>query len=273
MQCGYTAALMDLDLTKKTVLVTGASEGIGRAIAEVLAAEQMRVAVGARRKPERDAAVAEIAAATGAEVHGVALDVADDAEVRGAVDELVGRWGRLDAVVNNAGPKMKVAPIADATDDEWRAVFETKAMGFVRVARAAASAMQRGSAIVNISGITARVQVPNAGITGFVNSGVHALTAYLAAELAPVDIRVNAVCPGLIRTQGWIDRAAAMGAADGRSGDDVMAAMRDARGVLVARWGEPREVGELAAFLLSSRAAYINGQAITIDGGMRTSLS
>lgn len=265
---------MDLELNGRVALITGGSRGIGFGVASVLRREGMDLVLLARSEGDLKAAAEKLQSQDGkGKVGTIVADVSSADSVESAFDTCVSQYGAPHLVVNNAGPPMAAAPIAEADDDAWANVINTKAMGFIRVGRAALKRLQPGSSIVSVSGITTKVVIPNAGITGFVNAGVHALTAYLADEGSARGIRANAVCPGLIHTDQWEKRAAAIGENTNRSGPEVMADMQRARAVMVDRWGTPEEVGETVAFLASARAAYITGQAISVDGGVRPSLA
>lgn len=265
---------MDLELNGQLALITGGSRGIGFGIASVLRREGMDLVLLARSADDLTAAADRLKGQKGVgKIDTIVADVSSAESVDAAFETCVNQHGAPHLVVNNAGPPMAAAPLAEASDEDWANVINTKAMGFVRVGRAALQRLSPGGSIVSVSGITTKVVVPNAGITGFVNAGVHALTAYLAEEGSARGIRANAVCPGLIHTEQWEKRAAAIGETTNRSGPEVMTDMQNARAVMVKRWGRPEEVGEAVAFLASARAAYITGQALSVDGGVRPSFA
>lgn len=238
-------------------LVTGASRGIGRAIAERLAADHgaKLLLVYRSREDEAEAAKAACVEAGGeAEIHRA--DVSDPAEAAAAVEACVTRFGGLDVLVNNAGVTAdKLALMMD--DDEWHRVLRTNLDGVFYTARAAAKQMlrQRGGRIVNLSSISGRR--PNKGQVNYAASkgGVEAFTRALAVELAPKKITVNAVAPGIIETE-------------------MSQRIRDAADkelkklIPMRRYGQPAEIAAAVSFLAGPDAGYITGQVLGIDGGL-----
>jgi 3-oxoacyl-[acyl-carrier protein] reductase len=172
-------------------------------------------------------------------------------------------------VVNNAGPPMQSGAIAELDDDPWVTTFGTKAMGGVRVARAAMAHLPDDGTgrIVNISGVTAASLIPNAGVTGVTNTAVQAFTKYLATELAPRNVNVNAVCPGMTLTEGWLERAGRAAEAQGITRDEFFATMTDKLGIVLGRWAQPREIADVVVFLASDRASFVTGTTVVVDGG------
>jgi 3-oxoacyl-[acyl-carrier protein] reductase len=258
---------MDTGLAGRVALVTGATRGIGFAIAEGLRAEGADVAVLARSKDGVDDAVARLGGE--AHAHGIVADLTDPEQVDRAVQEAADWRGRLHVVVNNAGPPMQSGTITDTDDEPWAMTFATKAMGMVRVARAALPLLADDGTgrIVNVSGVTAKSVIPNAGITGITNAAVGAFTRYLAEEAAPRGIRVNAVCPGMTRTEGWLQRAATAAEQQGITAEQFFANMTERLGVSLGRWAEPREIADVVVFCASDRVAFMTGHVLVVDGG------
>ena len=256
---------MDLELAGARAIVTGGSRGIGLAVARGLRAEGARVAIVARHEERLRAAAAEL----GPEVLAVPADTTDDAAVRAMVEEVVGAWGGVDVLVNAAaqpagGP---VPALADLTDAEVQADFDTKVLGYLRCARAVAPHMtaQGRGRIVNISGLNARRTGSIAG--GIRNVAVAALTANLADELGPSGVGVTVVHPGLVETERTPRLVADRAAASGRTEEQVRADL--AAGSSLRRLVTAEEVANVVVFLCSPLAVAVTGDAVGVGGGNR----
>ena len=256
---------MDLQLAGARAIVTGGSRGIGLAVARGLRAEGARVAIVARHEERLRAAAAEL----GPEVLAVPADTTDDTAVRAMVEEVVGAWGGVDVLVNAAaqpagGP---VPALADLTDAEVQADFDTKALGYLRCARAVAPHMtaQGRGRIVNISGLNAR---RTGSIAGSIrNVAVAALTANLADELGPSGVGVTVVHPGLVETERTPRLVADRAAATGRTEEAVRADL--AAGSSLRRLVTAEEVANVVVFLCSPLAVAVTGDAVGVGGGNR----
>jgi len=258
---------MDLGLAGKVAVITGGSEGIGRAAAHCLAREGARVVLCARRRDVLERTSGELAEATGADVLPVVADVMEPADVARLISTAVDRFGRLDALVNNAGTS-RAARFESVTDDAWRDDLELKLFGAVRTTRLALPHLRRaGGSVVNVLNIGAKQPGAASVPTSVSRAAGMALTKALSKELAPDNVRVNAVLIGLIKSgqheRRWRDRGP-----NGGSLDAFYAAMAEERGVPLGRVGETEEAGSLIAFLCSTPAAYITGTAINLDGGL-----
>jgi len=250
--------------------VTGASKGIGKAIAWGLAAEGVRVALIARTAAMLEAAANEIRAATGASVLALPTDIRDATAVAGAVEQARAAFGPLHILVNNAGGPIK-RPERQITwrDSEWRDDIDTKTLGMLRVTQAMIPHMPTDGTgrIINVSGIAGSSVLTSALTHGLNNAAMNHVTSYLAADLAAARITVNAVIPGLIATE-WRDTWAQNAAAQrGVSKEQFLDQTCRDWGVVAGRWGAMREVADAVVFLASDRAAYINGAKLTVDGG------
>jgi 3-oxoacyl-[acyl-carrier protein] reductase len=262
---------MELGLKGKAVLVTGASRGIGRAIALAFAEEGCRVALTSRG-PEPLAAVAREVEARGAEPHACPADVTDPRQVD-ALMESLSRWGGVDILVNNAG-RGYAKPFEAVSDEDWEAVLRLDLLSAIRLSRAVLPGMQArgGGQIVNIAALSGRVPrlgqiASNAAKAALIN-----FTESLAAEVACHRIRVNAVCPAAILTERWqqrVERHARERGIGPQEAADVLARER----IPLGRFGLPEEVAAAVVFLASERAGFITGASLSVDGGMGRSVS
>jgi 3-oxoacyl-[acyl-carrier protein] reductase len=255
---------VDLGLTGKVALITGGSEGIGRATAAALAREGARVAICARRPDVLEAAAAEIKATTGNEVLPVAGDVMRAADIERVVATVVERLGPPVILVNNAGTSA-AAPFDTVTDEAWAADLDLKLMAAVRTSRLVIPHMRAagGGRIINVTNIGAKQPGAASLPTSVSRAAGVALTKAMSKDLARDNIRVNTVCIGLIKS-AQIERAAR------RRFPDVPldeAWQRMGAGVPLGRVGEAEEAADVIAFLVSDRAGYVTGVAVNIDGG------
>ncbi|GAA4620641.1 SDR family oxidoreductase [Actinoallomurus vinaceus] len=257
---------MELGISGKTAIVTGAGRGIGLAIAQALAAEGVRV-VGASRTitPELEKA----AAAT------VSVDLSTRDGATGVVEQAIAAVGGIDFLVNNVGAgdpdKLSLGGILDVDDEQWQTIFDLNLFSAVWTTRAALpSILERKGAIVNISSINARV--PTGSPVGYAEAKA-ALTQFgkrLSEELAPHGVRVNTVSPGPVASPLWTDPNGFGGKvadASGVSHGDLLENLPGQFGIASGRITKPEEVADLVAFLLSERAANIHGADHVIDGG------
>jgi len=253
--------VFNLELENKVAVITGASDGLGRAAAERLASEGAKVAICARRKDRIEETAREIEARTGGEVFAQAADVRKNTDVDAFIDSVVARFGGVDILLNNAGTSA-AAPFEDVDDDQWQADIELKLLAAVRICRRVIPLMRErgGGRIVNITTVGGKAPEPKRLPTSVTRAAGINLTKSLAGEYASDNILVNTICIGKVKSAQWERRAV------GGNVDAVYADM--SRNIPLGRMGESEEFADLVAFLVSARAAYITGTAINFDGGL-----
>jgi 3-oxoacyl-[acyl-carrier protein] reductase len=252
--------MLDLGLNGKVAIITGGSDGLGRAAAEKLAAEGARVAICARRKEHLDQAADEIRKATKGQVLAQVADVSRAADCEGLVNAVVAQWGGVDILLNNAGTSA-AAGFEKVSDESWQADWDLKVMGAVRMTRLVIPHMRkRGDGrIVNITTVGGKAPQPRALPTSVTRAAGLNLTKSLANEYATDNIRVNTICIGLVRSAQIASRAKG----DLEAHYAELAKLR----VPLGRVAHATEFADLFAFLVSDRATYITGASINFDGG------
>ena len=257
---------MDLELKEKIALVTGASRGIGRAIARGLAAEGARVALCARDKATLETAAAEIARETRAEPFIVAGDLSRLEEVERAAREVHRRFGRIDILVNNAGA-IRGGDFLTIPDAQWADDWSLKLLGYIRMARAVFPLMraQGGGRIINVVGAAARNPTTGYLPGGVANAGLVNFTKGLADLGAPHGILVTAVSPAATATDRWQRLMAQQADAAGKPREQHRAEVEAA--YPLGRIARPEDIADLVCFLASARASFLTGICITVDGG------
>jgi len=263
---------MDLGLKGKVVLITGASRGIGRAIALAFAAEGCRLALASRTE-QILAAVAEEAEALGGEARHWVTDVTDPIQVETLVQHVCRAWGGIDVLVNNVGGGYPKAFEA-VSDEEWERVVNLNLFSAIRLSRAVLPHMKErgGGQIVNIAALSGRVPRVGQIASNVAKAGLINFTESLAAEVARHAIRVNAVCPAAILTTRWQERVTRYGKEHGLPFEQAMMELAS-KGIPLGRFGLPEEVASAVVFLASERAGFITGVSIFVDGGMGRSVS
>jgi len=258
---------MDLGLKDKVAIVGGASKGLGRACAEVLAEEGAKVAMCSRTRDDLERAADEIRGRVGADVVTFAGDLDQHDTIRNLVSTTVSRYGRLDILVNNSGGP-PLARAASATEEQWATAVQRSLLFFARMSREALPHLKRqgGGRIINILASTVYQPIPNLALSGATRMGVVAFAKSLADEVGRDGILVNNVCPGSLLSERMLSNVTARSKELGISVEEALA--QRAAETAVGRVGEPRELAYLVAFLASDRSSYITGTTMLVDGGL-----
>ncbi|MFM0248336.1 glucose 1-dehydrogenase [Paraburkholderia sediminicola] len=245
-------------LTGKVAVVTGASKGIGAAIAKSLAAQGASVVVNyASSKAGADDVVAAITAAGGKAV-AVAGDVSKAPDATGIIDAAVETYGRLDILVNNSGV-YEMAPIEAITEEHFHKQFNVNVLGLLLVTQAAAKHLGEGGSIVNVSSVVSRITPPGSAVYTATKGAVDAITGVLARELGPRKIRINSVNPGMVETEGTHSA--------GFIGSDFEQWAIST--TPLGRIGQPDDIADVAVFLASDDSRWMTGESLIASGGSR----
>jgi 3-oxoacyl-[acyl-carrier protein] reductase len=258
---------MDLELKGKVAIVGGASKGLGRACAQALAEEGCKLVICSRSRADLDKAAGEIGAATGADVLVVAGDLDRYDTIRGLIAAAVDRFGGIDILVNNSGGP-PLAQAHAATEEQWATAVQRSLLFFSRMSREALPHLKRSGAgrIVNILASTVYQPIPNLALSGATRMGVVAFAKSLADEVGRDGILINNVCPGSILTERMLSNVTARAQQKGMPLEQALA--ERAEETAVGRIGEPKELAHIVAFLASSKASYITGTTLRVDGGL-----
>ncbi len=250
-------------LEGKIAFITGASSGIGKATALLFAREGAKVAIVARRADKGEVTIREVEA-LGSEGLFLEVDVSNVEDVNAAVAKTVERFGKLDIGVNNAGIFGDVAPILEMTDENWRNVLSVNLDGVFYAMRAEARMMvENGGSIINIASVGAFIGTPMAATYATSKHALLGLAKSAAVEFAPLNIRVNTVCPGLVQTPMQDDVADKL--SGGNPGDFENPYLSR---VPMARMADPIEIANSILWLASDESTYFTGSALTPDGGL-----
>lgn len=262
---------MELGLRGRTAVVTGASKGIGRAIAAALAAEGVRLAICARTADDIEKAAREIGQTYGVDVHPLTVDLATAEGVDRFVAFAQGRLGHVDILVNNAGA-IPGGTLEGLDEDTWRRSYELKLWGYIRLTRAFLPGMRErcSGAILHIIGNAGRQPSPTYIAGGIANAGLINFTKALAMEAGRYSVRVNAINPGPIRTERQATLIATQARARGLSPEEVE--QETARSIPLGRIGRPEEVAAAAVFLVSDAASFITGITLPVEGGLTATI-
>ncbi len=261
---------MELGLKGKVAVVTGASRGIGKAIALALAAEGAEVVLAARGREALSETADEIARC-GARVLAVVVDLAKPGGPGRLVQKSIKHFGRIDILVNNLGGPLHFLPFLTLTDADWRATLNLDLMVAVRTCREVIPWMQRagGGRIINIAsivGVEVDEKFPDFSVA---KAALIAFSKYLSIAFASDNILVNAVCPGPVWTSSWEAEADSMAKREGISGREAAQLLREraAAEIPLGRMGDPAEIGKMVALLSSPNLTWMTGATIRMDGG------
>jgi NAD(P)-dependent dehydrogenase (short-subunit alcohol dehydrogenase family) len=240
------------------VLVTGALTGVGRATALAFAREQARIIVSGRRDSAGEALTAELRA-FGVEAEYVHADVRFEADVKGLVDRVVERFGRLDIAVNNAGTEGQSGPVTDQSTENFEATFATNVLGTLLSLKHEMRVMleQGAGSIINLSSMAGKIGIAGASVYVASKHAVEGLTKSAALEGAAAGVRVNAVAPGPVATE-MLERFTG-GNHDAKAGFIAT--------IPAKRAATPEEIAQTIVFLASDKARYLTGQSVSVDGG------
>ena len=262
---------MDLGLRDKAALVAASSSGLGRAVADELAAEGAQLVMCARRAAALRGAATAIAERHQVEALAIAADLAEEGEPTRVVNEGIARFGRIDVLVTNAGGP-PAGPFESHDEAAWRAAVRLNLESVLGLVRAALPGMKerRWGRIINVTSIAVKQPIDNLILSNSIRAAVTGFARTLANEVAPFGVTVNNVMPGYTRTERLEELAEYIAQQSGQSVVAARAAWE--KQMPMGRLGEPREFAALVAFLASERAGYITGTSIPVDGGWVRSL-
>lgn len=257
---------MDLGLKGKVALVAGSSQGLGRAIADTLAAEGVDLVINSRSAEKLATVKEEIEAATGARIEAVECDLTPPGGAESLVGAAVEAFGRVDVLVTNTGGP-PAGMFEDHSPEVWRDAIAQNFDSVVNLVRAVLPGMKERNwgRIVNVTSISVKQPVEGLILSNSIRAGVTGFAKTISNEVAPYNITVNNVLPGYTRTERLIHLAEAVSERDGKTIDEVYEGW--AAEIPLGRLAEPPEVGSVAAFLCSEQASYVTGQSVAVDGG------
>ena len=248
---------LSFNLTNKVALITGASRGIGQAVAEAYAAAGAKVVLSSRKQEGLDA-VAEIIRSNGGEALPIAAHTGDETAVQALIDQATTAYGGIDIVVNNAATNPHFGHILSAEDSHWDKILDVNVKGYFRVAKLCAESMKArgGGKIINMASIAGLEPQPMMGVYSVSKAAVLMLTQVMAAELAQFNIQVNAIAPGFVKTKF----SAALW-------QNPMINEAVLKSIPQGRMAEPEELTGIALYLASDASSFTTGSTFLIDGG------
>ncbi|MFX0093229.1 MAG: SDR family NAD(P)-dependent oxidoreductase [Candidatus Hodarchaeota archaeon] len=242
----------------KVVLITGGTRGIGKDLARAYLAEKAKVIICSRKEPNVEAAVADLDASED-DLLGMSAHIAKEDQVDALITKAKEKFGQIDILINNAGTNLFIPVVSEADMGAWRKIIDTNLNGTFLVSRAVIPIMKEagGGKIVNISSLAGQLAAPVMGVYGVTKAGINMLTKVLAMELAPHNIQVNSIAPGVVRTRFseflWQNEELYQQIVDKTPANRI---------------AETSDIVPAVLFISSSKANYITGQTIVLDGGM-----
>lgn len=257
---------MELGLRNRVALVAASSKGLGRAVAEELAAEGCSLVLCARGEAALNATATRIGLQAGVPVLAIPADVAVPGEAARVAREGIAKFGRIDILLTNSGGPPP-GPFESLTDEAWRAATALVLESVVAFTRAVLPGMKerRWGRILNVTSIAAKQPVDNLMLSNSIRGAVTGFARTLANEVAPFGVTVNNLLPGFTATERMVELSEVTAAKEGTTPEQAL--KRFTASVPMGRMGEPREFAALAAFIASERASYITGQSLAVDGG------
>jgi len=245
-------------LTGKVAVVTGASKGIGAAIAKALGAEGASVVVNYASSKAGADKVVEAITASGGKAVSVKADVSNAEDAKALIDDAIRTFGRLDVLVNNSGV-YEFAPLEAITEQSFHRIFNINVLGLLLVTQAAAKHLPEGGSVINIGSGVSRITPANSAVYTATKGAVDAITGVLSRELGPRKIRVNSLNPGMVETEGTYSA--------GFIGSELEKTL--VAQVPLGRIGQPDEIADIAVFLATKESRWLSGETLIASGGMR----
>jgi len=258
---------MDLGIKEKVALITAASKGIGKAVAESLAAEGCMIAICSRNKEDLTASSADIKKKFGIEPFWVVCDLNKPKDIENTFESVVRQFGRIDILINNCGGP-EAGNFRDLSDINWQSAFEQVLLSTVRFCNLIVPEMilHEWGRVVNVTSLTVKQPLDNLMLSNSLRNGVSGYAKSLSNEVAKYNITVNNVAPGYTLTNRIYDLAVHNAKKSGKSHEEILADM--AKEIPMNRLASPEEIASVVVFLASKQASYITGTTVQVDGGL-----